>query len=292
MSGSFSSSVTGTTSWWRINERCLSCFPYGGGSGDGSGPGRGRIPVGVAPWDEPASTTRAKDAMMTEPSSVESRGPPLLRRRRGGRRRSRVGGVLWPRGGAASAPACTTTLEGLPGRGRAGEHRVREPGRRGRPPPRGGGARPRARAAGSTCCCRPAGSVQQICSGRVTVLGQLAGSVALRRLVGYVTQAPSVYGDLTVRANARYFATVYGADETAAEAAVSDVGLAAGPTSTPTPCRAANWPGSRSPAPSRRAAAVSARRTDRRARPRLAPICGPSSTGSLTAASPCWCPVT
>ena len=61
----------------------------------------------------------------------------------------------------------------------------------------------------------------------MTVLGHPAGSVPLRRMVGYVTQAPSVYGDLTVRANARYFATVYSADETAAEAAVSDVGLAA-----------------------------------------------------------------
>jgi ABC-2 type transport system ATP-binding protein len=36
-----------------------------------------------------------------------------------------------------------------------------------------------------------------------------------------------VYGDLTVGANARYFATVYGADETAAEAAIGDVGLTA-----------------------------------------------------------------
>jgi ABC-2 type transport system ATP-binding protein len=34
-----------------------------------------------------------------------------------------------------------------------------------------------------------------------------------------------VYGDLTVGANARYFAAVYGADEIAAEAAIGDVGL-------------------------------------------------------------------
>ena len=80
---------------------------------------------------------------------------------------------------------------------------------------------------GKTTLMRAIVGVQQISSGRVRVLDHLAGSVALRRLVGYVTQAPSVYGDLTVGDNARYFATVYGADETAAEAAISDVGLAA-----------------------------------------------------------------
>jgi ABC-2 type transport system ATP-binding protein len=80
---------------------------------------------------------------------------------------------------------------------------------------------------GKTTLMRAIVGVQQISRGRVTVLGQPAGSPALRRLVGYVTQAPSVYGDLTVGANARYFATVYGADETAAEAAIGDVGLTA-----------------------------------------------------------------
>ena len=40
----------------------------------------------------------------------------------------------------------------------------------------------------------------------MTVLGEPAGSPSLRPRVGYVTQAPSVYGDLTVRENLRYFA--------------------------------------------------------------------------------------
>ena len=80
---------------------------------------------------------------------------------------------------------------------------------------------------GKTTLMRAIVGVQQIHSGRVTVLGHAAGSPALRRRVGYVTQAPSVYGDLTVGANARYFATVYGADATAAAAAISDVGLTA-----------------------------------------------------------------
>lgn len=43
------------------------------------------------------------------------------------------------------------------------------------------------------------------------MLGLPAGHPALRRRVAYVTQAPSVYADLTVAENLRYFATVVGA---------------------------------------------------------------------------------
>jgi ABC-2 type transport system ATP-binding protein len=53
--------------------------------------------------------------------------------------------------------------------------------------------------------------VQQVAAGSVTVCGRPAGSAGLRREVGYVTQAPSVYDDLTVAENLRYFATVVGA---------------------------------------------------------------------------------
>jgi len=52
--------------------------------------------------------------------------------------------------------------------------------------------------------------VQIVVGGQVTVLGDNAGSPALRRRVGYVTQAPSVYGDLSVEENLRYFAAVVG----------------------------------------------------------------------------------
>jgi ABC-2 type transport system ATP-binding protein len=52
--------------------------------------------------------------------------------------------------------------------------------------------------------------VQRIAGGRVEVLGEPAGSNALRSRVGYMTQAPSVYGDLTVRENLRFFARVLG----------------------------------------------------------------------------------
>ncbi len=43
-----------------------------------------------------------------------------------------------------------------------------------------------------------------------SVLGRPAGDPALRRVVGYMTQAPSVYSDLTVRENLRFFARVLG----------------------------------------------------------------------------------
>lgn len=53
--------------------------------------------------------------------------------------------------------------------------------------------------------------VQIVESGDVAVLGRPAGIPDLRHRVGYVTQAPSVYGDLTVRENLQYFARVLGA---------------------------------------------------------------------------------
>src|SRR5215213_5704354 len=78
---------------------------------------------------------------------------------------------------------------------------------------------------GKTTLIRAVVGVQLVASGTVTVLGQPAGSPALRRQVGYVTQAPSVYADLTVRENARYFAALYGLGAADADRAVADVGL-------------------------------------------------------------------
>ena len=78
---------------------------------------------------------------------------------------------------------------------------------------------------GKTTLLRAIVGVQRIRAGSIAVLGRPAGAADLRRRVGYVTQAPSVYGDLTVRENARYFAAVYGVPPGAADAAVADVGL-------------------------------------------------------------------
>jgi len=79
---------------------------------------------------------------------------------------------------------------------------------------------------GKTTLIRAIVGVQLVKSGTVTVLGRPAGSTPLRRLVGYVTQAPSVYADLTVRENARYFAALYGLGAADADRAITDVGLA------------------------------------------------------------------
>jgi ABC-2 type transport system ATP-binding protein len=61
---------------------------------------------------------------------------------------------------------------------------------------------------GKSTLMRSVVGVQRITSGTVTVLGSPAGSPSLRRRVGYVTQAPSVYDDLTVAENLHFFARV------------------------------------------------------------------------------------
>lgn len=78
---------------------------------------------------------------------------------------------------------------------------------------------------GKTTMMRCVVGVQKIASGQVTVLGQPAGTPALRSRVGYVTQAASVYTDITVRANLRYFASIYGVSAAAADRALADVDL-------------------------------------------------------------------
>ncbi len=79
---------------------------------------------------------------------------------------------------------------------------------------------------GKTTLMRAIVGVQKIVSGTVTVLGHPAGTKPLRDKVGYLTQAPSVYSDLTVQENARYFASLYGEGAVNADRAVADVGLA------------------------------------------------------------------
>jgi ABC-2 type transport system ATP-binding protein len=65
--------------------------------------------------------------------------------------------------------------------------------------------------------------VQKVAGGTVTVLGLPAGSAPLRHRVGYLTQAPSIYADLTVEENLRYFASVIGTPRSGVEAEVSRV---------------------------------------------------------------------
>lgn len=77
---------------------------------------------------------------------------------------------------------------------------------------------------GKTTLMRSIVGTQRVRSGVVTVLDQPAGSAALRRSVGYVTQAPSVYTDLTVGQNIRYFADLYD-NRAGVEDALAAVGL-------------------------------------------------------------------
>jgi ABC-2 type transport system ATP-binding protein len=67
--------------------------------------------------------------------------------------------------------------------------------------------------------------VQQIAGGTVQVLGEEAGSRPLRDRVGYVTQAASVYDDLTVAENLRFFARVLGVDRQEVDRVVQAVDL-------------------------------------------------------------------
>lgn len=80
---------------------------------------------------------------------------------------------------------------------------------------------------GKTTLIRAIVGVQRVLSGQLTVLGMPAGSPELRRLVGYVTQSPSVYADLTVSENLTYFANMAGVARSAAPAAIETVSLGA-----------------------------------------------------------------
>jgi ABC-type multidrug transport system ATPase subunit len=78
---------------------------------------------------------------------------------------------------------------------------------------------------GKTTLMRAVVGVQVVADGSVSVLGLEAGTPALRRRVGYQTQAPSVYADLTVQENLEYFASVLGASRPRVGEVVGLVGL-------------------------------------------------------------------
>jgi ABC-2 type transport system ATP-binding protein len=64
---------------------------------------------------------------------------------------------------------------------------------------------------GKTTLMRAIIGAQALTAGELTVLDKPAGSKALRSEIGYVTQSPAIYSDLTVMENLRYFATITGA---------------------------------------------------------------------------------
>src|SRR5215469_17256789 len=63
---------------------------------------------------------------------------------------------------------------------------------------------------GKTTLMRTLVGVQRITAGEVSLLGLPAGHPGLRARIGYTTQDPAVYSDLTLNENLRYFGTVLG----------------------------------------------------------------------------------
>lgn len=78
---------------------------------------------------------------------------------------------------------------------------------------------------GKTTLIRCIVGTQILTKGTVTVLGKAAGSAELRHRVGYLPQDPTIYNDLRIVDNVRYFAALYGFDGPAADAAIDRVGL-------------------------------------------------------------------
>ncbi|MGA2836510.1 MAG: ABC transporter ATP-binding protein [Acidimicrobiales bacterium] len=78
---------------------------------------------------------------------------------------------------------------------------------------------------GKTTLMRSLVGTQVVAGGRVELLGQASGSPSLRTRVGYVTQAPSVYSDLSVAENLHYFAVVLGAPRDSVDHVIGEVGL-------------------------------------------------------------------
>jgi ABC-2 type transport system ATP-binding protein len=78
---------------------------------------------------------------------------------------------------------------------------------------------------GKTTLMRAIVGAQIVASGTVDVLAHPAGAPALRTRIGYVTQAPSVYPDLTARENLAYFGRMVGAGRAQVAATLEQVGL-------------------------------------------------------------------
>jgi ABC-type multidrug transport system ATPase subunit len=78
---------------------------------------------------------------------------------------------------------------------------------------------------GKTTLMRAIMGAQRLAAGTLRVLDEPAGSAVLRSNIGYVTQAPAIYDDLTTYQNLHYFARILGADEGDIERAMSAVDL-------------------------------------------------------------------
>jgi len=79
---------------------------------------------------------------------------------------------------------------------------------------------------GKTTLIRAIVGLQANVTGDVSVLGLPAGAPKLRGRIGYVTQEPSVYGDLSVTENLRFFAAVLGVPTDDVDRVIDAVDLA------------------------------------------------------------------
>ncbi|MEU2258312.1 ABC transporter ATP-binding protein [Nocardia xishanensis] len=78
---------------------------------------------------------------------------------------------------------------------------------------------------GKTTLMRSIVGTQIVASGEITALGLPAGAAELRGRIGYVTQSPSIYPDISVRDNVAYYAALYGRDRDDTDIAIAAVGL-------------------------------------------------------------------
>ena len=134
---------------------------------------------------------------------------------------------------------------------------------------------------------------QIVAGGSVTVLGSPAGSPELRHRVGYVTQNPTIYPDLRVVDNVRYFAALSGSDMHDVDEAISAVGL-----DDHRKALAANLSGGQRTRVSLACALVAhpdllvLDEPTVGSTPSCGSSCGTGSTSWPAAAPPCWCPAT
>jgi ABC-2 type transport system ATP-binding protein len=77
--------------------------------------------------------------------------------------------------------------------------------------------------AGKTTLLRALVGRQRITSGSISIFGLPAGTAALRAQMSYMTQQTSVYADLTVKENLRYFAAMFGVPVGQTSKAVDDI---------------------------------------------------------------------
>ena len=78
---------------------------------------------------------------------------------------------------------------------------------------------------GKTTLMRALLGIQIPTKGTVSVLGSTAGAAVLRSHIGYVSQSPAVYSDLTVRQNLAYFGALVGVKKAGIEKVLEDVDL-------------------------------------------------------------------